>query len=399
MLVRFARVAACFAFALVALIAPRGARAADRYQQLAQHVVVDVLGAKSGDVVLITSSSQNADLIADFMVALRSVGAWPITNTISDKANRDYFNEVAPQYDSQEPIAALRLASIIAAQINIDYEQNPKLFQGVPPARLNAQAQAFTPVTKYFVDHQIPYIEIGNGLYPSKYTAQQYAISTTQLSDAFWNGVNVDYGSLREDATAVQQRVASGNSVHVTAGNGTDLVFNIRGTKIIVAAGQIPPPSQRRSGAAVYTGLPAGEVIFSPVPSSASGVVIFDPVFVNGTEVDGMRLVFTNGHMTSMTAKTGLAAVQAFYDTATPGKDQLSFADFGVNRKVKWIQNSKMFASMAAGMLSLGVGGDIALGGSNTSNFNFNGYLANASVSIDNKPLIVNGQLVSLSGH
>jgi aminopeptidase len=388
------------AFVLALIVgAPGRAQAADRYRQLADHIVVDVLGSKSGDVVLITSSAQNMGLISDLMVALRKVGAWPITNMISDRANLAYFDEVAPKFDSESPAAALRLAGIITAQVNIDYEQDPKLFANVSPARLSAQTAAYTPVTTFFLAHSIPYVEVGNGLFPSKYTASQYAISTTQLSDAFWNGVNVDYTSMRDDAQAVEKRLGAGSTVHVTAANGTDITFGVRGSKIILSNGAIPPPGSRRPGVAAYCGLPTGEVIFGPIQGTANGWVRFDPVFINNTEVDGMAMHFVNGKMTSMTATSGMPTVQAFYDAGTAGKDQFTFADFGVNRSVKFVPNSKMFASMAAGMVTLGTGGDLFLGGTNASTFNFSSYISNANVTIDGTPLIVKGRLVSLLAH
>src|SRR5581483_5789938 len=121
----------------------------------------------------------------------------------------------------------------------------------------------------------------------------------------------------------------------------------------------------------------------------------FDPLFFNNTEVDGLTMHFVNGKMVSMTAKTGLAAVQAFYDAGTAGKEALTFADFGVNRGVEFVPGSKMFASMAAGMITLGTGNDIALGGTNSSTFNLSGYLAHATATIDERPLITNGRLAT----
>jgi hypothetical protein len=76
------------------------------------------------------------------------------------------------------------------------------------------------------------------------------------------------------------------------------------------------------------------------------------------------------------------------------GKDAFSFVDFGMNPGVTYVAGTKMSVFMAAGMVSLGLGGDIGLGGTNGSSFNFAGTIANATVTIDGKTIIEHGGLV-----
>ena len=389
------RALACAALAASFMLAAGNvASATDRYRQLAHHLVVDVDGAKPGDVVLITTTVQNDELIEDLMIELRKAGAWPLVDLSSDRATKAYFDEVSPKYDSQLPGAAYRLNTIINSQINIDWEQDPNLLRNASPARQTVQAAAFAPVTALFVKRGIPYVEVGNGLFPSKYTAAQYGITKAQLAAAFWNGVDTPYAKVHANARIVLKAVAAGRTVRVTAPNGTDVTFGLKGNRIVVSDGALTPALRAKRSAIVYIALPAGEVICGPAPGTAQGTVVFGPEFFSNTEVDGMRMTFTNGRMTSMSAKSGLAAVKAFYQVGTAGRDAFTFADFGVNPGVSFVAGSKMFVTMAAGMVTLGTGGDLALGGKNTSSFNFAGYITGATVTIDGKPVIANGKLV-----
>jgi len=369
------------------------AQSTGQTRQLAHHIVVDVDNAKPGDVVLITTTVQNMTLVEDLMIELRKAGAWPITFIQSDRANLAYYSEDPPSYDSQPPANSLRLATIITSQINIDEEQDPRLFQNVSPARQSAQNKAGLPITAYFAKHDIPFIEVGNGLFPSKYTAAQYGISKTQLTSIFWSGVNEDYATVHANARALHTALAAASVVHVTAPNGTDITFGVKARPIIVSDGSVKS-STRRNGAVAFIALPAGDVIVDPVPGSAKGTVVFDPVFFNNTEVDGMTMKFARGNMTSMTAKSGLGAVKAFYAVGTAGKDAFTFADFGVNPGVTYVPGSKMFVTMAAGMVSLGTGGDVFAGGSDTSTFGFSGYITGATVTLDGKTIVAKGKLV-----
>jgi aminopeptidase len=378
--------------AVLLLTPPAGAQTTDKYRQLAHHIVVDVADVKSGDVDLITTTDKNMTLVEDLIIELRKVGAWPIVDLFSDRANLAYYSEDPPSFDPETPEAQRRLMTIVSAQINIDEELDPSYFQNVSPKRQSDQGKAFVPVTAYQAKHGIPFIEVGNGLYPSKYTAKQFAISTDQLTSTFWSGVNETYATVHANAQRVHGAIAAGHTVHVTDPNGTDITFGVTARPMIVSDGSLRS-STKRNGSIPFVGLPAGDVVVDPVPGSAHGTVVFNPEFFNNTEVDGMTLKFANGVMTSMNAKAGLAAVKAFYDTSTAGKGSFTFADFGVNPGVTFVPGSKMFVPMAAGMVTLGMGGDVFNGGTDTSTFLFTGYMTNATVTVDGKALVVKGKL------
>jgi leucyl aminopeptidase (aminopeptidase T) len=143
-----------------------------------------------------------------------------------------------------------------------------------------------------------------------------------------------------------------------------------------------------------YAALPAGEVIFGPAPLTARGTVVLDTFFFNNTEVDGFKMVLAGGKVTSMTANSGMSAIQPFYDSSTAGKDAFTFADFGLNPGVKYLPGTKMSVFMASGMVSLGIGGDLGIGGTNASTFGLAGTISGATVTVDGKPLIVKGTIV-----
>jgi aminopeptidase len=244
------------------------------------------------------------------------------------------------------------------------------------------------------VAHGIPFIEVGNGLYPSKYTAQQYGITLDQLRSAYVDGLNAPYATVHTNAIGVQSTIAGGHAVRVTSPSGTNITFGIKPSPIIVSDGVITPAMRARRAAAIYVGLPAGEVIFSPAAGTGNGTIVYDPLYFNNVEVDGLTMRFANGKLAGLTSKTGLADFKKYYDAGNVGKDDLTFADIGVNPGVTFIPASKMSAFMAAGMISLGTGNDLFMGGNNASNFSFASYISNATVAVDGKTVIERGRLV-----
>jgi hypothetical protein len=98
--------------------------------------------------------------------------------------------------------------------------------------------------------------------------------------------------------------------------------------------------------------------------------------------------------MTSWSASSGLDAVKAFYDKGGTGRDAFTYFDIGINPAIQRVAGSAMWTYAQAGMVSMGIGGDTFFGGNNTSPFGFASYVLNATVTVDDKPIVKNGTLV-----
>ncbi|MBV8204038.1 MAG: aminopeptidase, partial [Candidatus Eremiobacteraeota bacterium] len=233
-----------------------------------------------------------------------------------------------------------------------------------------------------------------NGLYPSKYTAQQYGITLAQLSDLFWNGVNADPAAIQASGESIRSSLGSGAVVHVTAPNGTDVTFRAAQQTVVINNGTISSAARKKGGAALNVSLPAGDVTFVPTAGSAKGTVVFGPVYVNSTKVTGLTLHLAAGKLSSWTASSGRGAIDGYYKAAGGGKDEFTFADIGTNPNIHFIRGSALNASMASGMVSLGVGNNLSIGGTNSALFGAGGYIPDATVTIGGKTLVSRGRLV-----
>ena len=362
--------------------------------ELANRLVTQVVQAKRGQVYEVVSSPQNLELLEDVWADLHRVGAWSVVRLVTDRMTRLYFQEVPPRFDAEPQANALGLNTFISGQINIDYESDPGLLDNVPPSRVAAQQQSSNASTKDMLARNIPFIEVGNGLYPSKYTAQQYGITLAQLSDLFWNGVNADPAAIQASGESIRSSLGSGAVVHVTAPNGTDVTFRAAQQTVVINNGTISSAARKKGGAALNVSLPAGDVTFVPTAGSAKGTVVFGPVYVNSTKVTGLTLHLAGGKLSSWTASSGRGAIDGYYKAAGSGKDEFTFADIGTNPNIHFIRGSALNASMASGMVSLGVGNNLSIGGTNSALFGAGGYIPDATVTIGGKTLVSRGRLV-----
>ena len=95
-----------------------------------------------------------------------------------------------------------------------------------------------------------------------------------------------------------------------------------------------------------------------------------------------------------MTGGPGFEAIKAQYDAAGQGKDEFSMFDIGINPAVKLPAGTKLLSWVPAGMVSLGIGGNVWAGGTNECAYGFSGFVPGSTVTIDGKPLVEKGSLL-----
>ena len=84
---------------------------------------------------------------------------------------------------------------------------------------------------------------------------------------------------------------------------------------------------------------------------------------------------------------------QAALDLAE--RDQFAAIDFGINPNVIAPPNSRMATWIGAGTISVGFGGNTWAGGENNIPFDIFCHLNNGTCTVDGKPIIQNGALVT----
>jgi uncharacterized protein (TIGR03067 family) len=365
-------------------------------EELARKVVDQCLRVREGDLVQITGGAPgDAALLESLAVHARRQGAHPLVTYHSGRMVRRYFGDVPAKYDGQKPEFDLKLAEIATAMITVDSQDFDLATASVSPKRLSAQTEARKAVSDTLLKRNVRVVGLGNGLYPTAGRAEALGMTQDQLSDLFWGAVNVDYDALQARGEKVRTALAGAKEIQITHPNGTNLTVKVGKRPAYASAGVITPEKEKRGGPACTVWLPAGEAYLAPVEESAEGRVVIDQVPWMGTEVRGATLVFKGGRMTSMEAKEGEARLKAIYEAAGgEGKDRFSMIDVGFNLKVQVRPGSQMFAWMADGAVTVGLGNNDWAGGANTTSFSLYGQLAGATLLVDGKPLIKDGKLI-----
>src|SRR5437868_7077002 len=374
--------------------AAKSAAGAPDFEAIANRVVTQVAGVKEGDVVFVSGSPRDMDLLEDLSIDARKVGAFSLLMAGTDRMAKKYYEEVPEKYDTQTPDFDLKLATMPTVAINVDSNEVEGVLADVSPTRLANTAKTGAPVGELFQKRNVRQVEIGNDLYPTDWRAKRLGISLDDLTKTFWSAVNADYSGVQAAGEKVKATLSAGKELHITSPEGTDLKVKIDARQFFVSDGIISAEDVQKGGPAVSVFLPAGEVYTTPVPNSADGKIVIAQDFFRGNEMTNVAIIIIGGKVTSLTGSgAGFEAMKKEYDATTdPGKDLFSYIDFGINPNLKIWPASKVGNWVQAGMVSVGTGINTWAGGDNKSTFGLGGHLGGCTVTLDGQTIIEKGE-------
>src|SRR5438132_4327373 len=381
-----------FTGALVAARGPAQQTTKAPLKAVAHHLVTSTM-LKEGQTLLISGSVRDLPLMEDLAVEAQKIGLQPMLSLWSERLIRRSYDEVPAKYDAQEQTLGMGMAKLFDGQIAIDFGETEGLLKGVPPERIAARSKANAPVFEAFLKRNTHFVNLGNGLYPTRTLAKRLGISQARLAAGFWKAVAVPPEQTAAAGERLRAAFAGGKMVRLTHPNGTSLTFEVTDRTPNISAGALTEQQAQQGGAALLTWLPAGEFQIAGVPGSAEGKVVIDKTLCRWKIVTTMALGFSRGKLTCRTVGSGPAPLKADYDAGGSGKDLFGLIDIGLNPGINVPLATGAVVWPQAGAVTVVLGNDLVGGGSNNSDFGYAGQLGGASVTVDDKPVVVNGRL------
>lgn len=360
--------------------------------KLAERIVMQSAAVKEGEIVLVSGSARDMELLENIVIEINKVGAHAMLDINSEQMTKRSYTDVDAKFDSKEPKLGMALAKLVNVTINVDSQETDGLLADIPPARLAARGKAGQPVGVEFIKNKVRNVNVGNALYPTAWRAERFEVPQADFAKMFWEGVNIDYTDLQ--ATGEKARTAlTGKELEITHPNGTSLKVNIESKPAYISDGIISADDVAKGNLDVY--LPAGEAAVVVAANSGDGKFIIEKDFFQGKEVRNLVLTFEKGKLVSMTGEgDGFAKLKESYDAAEgDDKAMLSYVDIGINPNYTLSPKSKLGNWVSAGMVSVGSGNNTWAGGSNNATGGAGGHLAGCTVKIDGKTVVENGVL------
>lgn len=363
-----------------------------QFPELAKKVVNTSVGVKPGDVVVISGNARSIPLMEDLAIEAAMAGGMVQVFVDTDRLARTINAEVPEKYLKQEPKYLVNWIKEVDVWIATpDVEDYKASIAGVSQERLAQLNKSGEIVADALNSSKLKYLYID---LPSKADAALFQVPYADLEKMHWDAVNADYRQISDKGNQLKEMLEHASKVHITSAQGTDLTFSVHGRPIVVDAGIV---SEAKSHGGVFQNrsvtLPGGSVSFAPVETSGEGKVFAIRERCRpDVQLVGASFDVRDGKITNFKAESGGECYQETMASYSGPKDMLGSVSIGLNPAMKVTEHYRPTA--AAGMVWLGFGNNQLLGGKNDKPGGFTFPINNATVEIDGKTVIKDGQLV-----
>ena len=388
-------VAAALAIPLAPAAMPASAQtaaAAVDYGAIARRVVTESAAVRPGEVVLISGSVEERDLLEALQAEVLLAGGQPIVTVNFPRAERRAFTEVPLDYLRQEPRAQLALIQAADVFISAGSIQDPTLYADVPEERVTISRQASQPVTQALAAKRARSIDIGQtGGIPTEAYARSQRADYAAMRDMFFRSLAVPTEVIAQRGAAVSRRMQPGQTVRLRSAGGTDLSFRLAAGRTRVSTGRAADNDSGTGMAAAF--LPAGDFYACVDPASAAGTVVVPAYTFRGREVRNLRLTFRGGALTGFTADEGADFVRAFFEQLDAPSKHMSLINIGLNPESRPLAGSSYLSWQMSGVPTVFLGNNDWAGCNHAAQAGLNFHLTGATLAVGGTEVVRNGEL------
>jgi leucyl aminopeptidase (aminopeptidase T) len=361
---------------------------------LARRVVTESAKIKPGDVVVIDGGKHTIPLMEALAIEAQEAGGFVMMFLESDLVIRSYNVDVPEKYLEQKPKFFAEWLKPMDVYISLPAAEDLKsIIAGVPEARFAKAAQAGQVITDMLNGSKVRLVLIG---YPSKQEAENNQLDFRTYEKMHWAAVNADYRQIAERGDQLKGLLRAAKQVRVTSPSGTDLSFAVGNRPVVVQGGVVPEQaSKEKFFLSRVASLPGGSLSLAPVETSVNGKVAVPKSRCRYEPLNDASFEFKNGKLDNFKAGKGADCFNQTMAPYTGPKDMFASFSIGLNPSLRVIEDGGDYRPYnAAGMVYVGIGDNQLLGGSNKTRSVYNFPIVNATVAIDGKVVVKDGQLI-----
>ncbi|MEF8843094.1 MAG: aminopeptidase [Haloarculaceae archaeon] len=294
-----------------------------RIREHAEVVVDHSIDLQEGDNVVVVAPSVAEELVVALHELIGDRGANPVSLDGSTRATRAYMRASDPE-DFELPSHQMALYEEMDVYIAVRAGTNATETSDVDPEVMAARQRATQPM----LDERLEKRWVGTQ-FPTPAQAQLAEMSTEAYENFVWDAIVKDWDAVREHQAQLVEILDPAEEVRIVSGDTTDVTMSIAGNPCLNDYGE--------------KNLPGGEVFTAPVPDSVEGEVLFDkPVYQQGREVTGARLVFEDGDVVEHSAEKNEAVLTSILNT-DDGARRLGELGIGMNRSIDRFTYNMLF--------------------------------------------------------
>ncbi len=355
---------------------------------LPQQIVNKCLRINEKDNVTIFFYPHNLTLAEDVAEECFKKGADVCLSLYTDRFYLAYLRELSAESLREPSVFCQALAKNSTAQVWLGGVSDPAIFRKIPPEKSVAdgegETKAHSPYSK-----KVRTLGVGLALV-TKPRAKAYGLNFQHWQKMMQSAANVDYPRLAKVGKELKMSLARSNTIQITAPNGTNLTFEVKGQQWRISDGVIDSADIKDEN--VQDSIPAGSIDAFPKPESADGTIVFNTSLpYSGIMLRHVKWRFEDGELVLFETDTASKKVKEEWSKSSGDKSKLALFSIGFNPEAEagYTENQKAF-----GAVTVGIGGNAFFGGTNDSGFGFAHTITGATVKADSKVILKNGKLL-----
>ncbi|MBW2986978.1 aminopeptidase [Candidatus Woesearchaeota archaeon] len=316
----------------------------ERAVKVAKIVVDYSVDIQKGDILLIQTEKEFKEFAEVIEKFAKEKGA-EVIYRYRDLAERKALIERNDMKElKKEAKEYLDIANKITAKVSVDATTDPYYLKGVEPKKI---VDYNTTVIKPVQD-----IICGDGKkhkgkkwncvgYPCEADAKNANMSIEEYSNILYESSLVEWEKEKEQMKKVKAIFDNAEEIHIISPGLTDIRFSLKGRGGQLCCGEY--------------NIPDGELMYGPVEDSANGYITFSyPAIRDGQKVDGIKLMFKEGNVTSFSAEENQEFLAAMMDL--DGSKRIGEFALGFNYKIPKVMNNLIFDEKIGGTFHLAMG-------------------------------------------
>ena len=359
---------------------------------IARSIIRDSLRTQPDEPIIIQAGTHTVDLAAQVAIEAYKAGADPAILVENDDVFYSQFKYLTEEQLRKTSAHCLGIADYVRSYVWIGGVENPAAMRTVPKSKWAAMFEGEDAHHRKNLEKKQKQVGVALGAV-TRARAKTYGFNYNAWKKMVESAISVDYNEMRRRGDVLSELFRRPAQIRIKADNGTDLRFRLAGESRPTHVDDGVLSDEDLAIGNTTTSLPAGGAFIAPAEDSARGTFVADVKIPSvGSLIDGISWTFDGGRVVEFSAKKNLANAQLNYADATGAKDRFGSFGIGLNKK---IVPGYLNSYYARGTVSIGIGDNADLGGTNVSSYGFAAPNAHATVTIDGKPIIEQGALVA----
>ncbi|HYB79519.1 MAG TPA: aminopeptidase [Thermoplasmata archaeon] len=224
--------------------------------------------------------------------------------------------------------------------------------------------------------------------------ARRWGVSLDAWRKELLASSSLDPRAMARDAERIRKAMEGGGEVRVRHPNGTDLRLRLKRRNAMVVTGSATPEAIRKrpGGFGFMANVPDGSVFVAPDEKVADGTVVSNRNVAGFPHpVKGGRWTFRGGRLVAQSYGSGSALLKRAYSEGKKGRDLPAMVEVGLDPTTHMAPGMQ---ENERGAVSIGIGSNMAFGGSTEANFNAILTVPGAELSVDGRIIVRNGRIL-----